>query len=125
MCGIFGWTFKQHAGIGQGQREVLASVLAVANSTRGDQSWGLYARSGRNTRIVKEVGDICRASFASNGSTPLLMAHTRFSTHGKINKENAHPHQAGSIVLCHNGVIFNHEDLNKKYERKCEVDSMH
>lgn len=125
MCGIFGWSFKAHPGIGQGQREAMASVLAVCNSTRGDQSWGLYARAGRNTRLVKEVGDICRASFASNGLIPLLMAHTRFSTHGAINKDNAHPHTAGNIILCHNGVIFNHEQLNKKYERTCEVDSQH
>lgn len=125
MCGIFGWSFKGHAGVGIGQREVMAGVLALGNSTRGDQSWGIYARHGQNMRIVKEVGDICKAAFAHNASTPVLMAHTRFSTHGKITKDNAHPHTAGPIILSHNGVIFNHEDLNKKYERHCEVDSQH
>jgi hypothetical protein len=57
---------------------------------------------------------------------PILMAHTRWATHGaKDDLDNAHPFRAGSVLLAHNGVISNHSVLNLKYDRKHVVDSQH
>lgn len=53
------------------------------------------------------------------------MCHTRAPTTGKIAKENSHPFEFGNIVGAHNGIIHNHEQLNRQYDRKFEVDSMH
>ncbi|AEO07860.1 glutamine--fructose-6-phosphate transaminase (isomerizing) [Buchnera aphidicola] len=35
------------------------------------------------------------------------IAHTRWATHGKISKENTHPHMSSNIVIVHNGIIEN------------------
>lgn len=126
MCGIFGWQIKGNAGLPAGCREVLAGALATANSLRGAASWGMYFRKGQERTISKSVGDIADVSAISQiGHYNLVMAHTRYPTLGKVTKENAHPYEVGSIILAHNGMVYNHHDLDKKYNRSCEVDSMH
>jgi hypothetical protein len=120
MCGIFGWSFKTTSR----KLPVIATVLALENESRGEDSWGYYAPLCAKLR--KGTGRITRRVKAGELAVhPLLFAHTRHATTGEITRANAHPFVLPSLVGAHNGIVDNHESLNKAHSRKCAVDSEH
>lgn len=81
---------------------------------RGYDSFGFY--DGR--RLEKFVGGI-RVT-AAEGRTRLGISHTRWATHGRVTVSNAHPHRScdGRVVIVHNGIIDNYEDIKEDLVRK-------
>ena len=73
-----------------------AGVLAARNDGRQI----LVKESGKTTVLREAVGEKI-----NDNEFTLGIAHTRWATHGKVSKENAHPHCAGEISLVHNGII--------------------
>jgi hypothetical protein len=126
MCGIFGWQLKPGAIDNSGLKRLSIS-LSRANDKRGGDSWGYFGYNNNNNhyKILKGMGRIYPQVRRFIPWTT-FMAHCRkASPKSPITEENAHPFIIGNIIGAHNGFISNHEELNKKYDRKYTVDSKH
>ncbi len=123
MCGIFGFTLKDSA-IEPERRAILAATLARLNDERGGDSWGVCRLESESPHVHRGLTTLADHVGVLLGS-PRLFAHTRWATHGKVTIENAHPFAVNGIIGAHNGIVYNHYDLAKKYNRSYEVDSQH
>jgi glucosamine--fructose-6-phosphate aminotransferase (isomerizing) len=76
-----------------------------------------------NMVIKKGVGmlaDVSAKLRFSELSGNIGIGHTRWSTHGAVTRENAHPQMSsnGEIAVVHNGIIENYQELRKFLEGK-------
>jgi glutamine---fructose-6-phosphate transaminase (isomerizing) len=107
MCGIVGYTGQQDATciIIEGLRKL---------EYRGYDSAGICTMSGGKASIRRSEGKLVnleRLLLTEPVTGTLGIGHTRWATHGRPSEINAHPHQAGSIVVVHNGIIENYLQL--------------
>lgn len=125
MCGIFGWQWRTTKR-DKGRRAALAVALAVHNDGRGGKGWGAFTPAdGRVYKGTRTMTHVLGNGLPSWIQSPFVLAHTRFPSTGDVKVENSHPFRVGKITGAHNGVVNNHEALNKKHRRRFEVDSTH
>lgn len=116
MCGIFGYigTKKAVDVVIEGLRRL---------EYRGYDSAGLAAVQNKQIVFCKEVGKVSvleQEVKKHNFQVPAAIAQTRWATHGKVTKVNAHPHfdSDNTLALVHNGIIENHDVLRKQLKSK-------
>ena len=115
MCGIVGFVGEEQAA------PILLSGLEKLEY-RGYDSAGIAVRNEETGRIevVKAKGRLKILSEKTDGGMAVPgtcgIGHTRWATHGEPSENNAHPHCTDdkSVVLVHNGIIENYQELKEK-----------
>lgn len=106
MCGIIGYVGEKRFSI-----DVIIDGLKHLEY-RGYDSAGIAYVKDNNVVIEREVGRISNLeSVLKKDTSHVGIGHTRWATHGKPTRENAHPHKVGNIILVHNGIIDNFMEL--------------
>jgi len=113
LCGIVGYLGK-----GNAKSIVLEGLKRL--EYRGYDSAGLSLLDEKQNQfnIYKEKGRIAQLEkIIDLNDARVAIGHTRWATHGRVTKENAHPHQSnnGRFIVVHNGVIDNYKSLMKTY----------
>lgn len=117
MCAIFGFVNYRHAVSGRHMKE-LVNRLAVESEVRGTDATGIAYVKNDELKVYKRPKPAHKMRFYFPEDTAILTGHTRMTTQGnaKYNYNN-HPftgHTAeGDFALCHNGVLFNDDILQK------------
>ena len=111
MCGIIGYIGKKKA------TPILINGLSRLEY-RGYDSAGIATVESDKIAIMKDKGRVKNLENLKgindlNGT--IGIAHTRWATHGKPSKENAHPHYDNNktFAVVHNGIIENYHDLKE------------
>ncbi len=109
MCGIVGYV---------GSRPAVDVVVGGLRRLeyRGYDSSGVAHFAGSKVEITKSEGKLQNVetllkSVSTAAAARCGIGHTRWATHGKPTTQNAHPHRTGHVVLVHNGIIENYQEI--------------
>ncbi len=128
MCGIVGYV---------GHREAAPIVLSGLKRLeyRGYDSAGVAGfeglPSGPRLKILRcegKLDNLIQTMKRDPISGTSAIGHTRWATHGRPSERNAHPHRYKEVVIVHNGIIENYNELKaglirKGHEFSSETDS--
>ncbi|MBD3331082.1 glutamine--fructose-6-phosphate transaminase (isomerizing) [Candidatus Peregrinibacteria bacterium] len=127
MCGIFSYYGKK-----KNAPEIVIEGLKRLEY-RGYDSWGIAYKQDSEIHVHKETGKISefkvetadfKDSEVSIGEVKekftLSIGHSRWATHGRVNKTNSHPHftEDKDIVLVHNGIFENYSEVKAYLKKK-------
>lgn len=125
MCGIIGAASSRNVG------KLLVQGLHKMEY-RGYDSAGIALHQKDSIYRLRSLGKVSLLEDGMIQERPkskLGIAHTRWATHGKPSKANAHPHtSSGEVHIVHNGIIENYLQLREQltsagYEFTSETDS--
>ena len=111
MCGIVGIVSKNDC-----INDIVSGLYSL--EYRGYDSSGLVTINNNEFQYNKNIGKISKLEKSIkndkfNGN--LVIAHTRWATHGKPSIKNSHPFIKDNCALVHNGIIENYIELMKHY----------
>ncbi len=119
MCGIVGYIGNKNA------QPILLSALKRLEY-RGYDSCGVGVLNEKKHKInllktqgkIQNLMDLLKSHNSIVGS--LGISHTRWATHGRPTKANAHPHfdSTKKFLIVHNGIIENYQEIKDSLKKK-------
>lgn len=122
MCGIIAYIGSKNV-----QKMLIQGLQQM--EYRGYDSAGIAFISSGKIKVVKDKGSVNNLERQINfdEKTSVGIGHTRWATHGKADRINAHPHTSADKkwAIVHNGIIDNAEEIEKTYLQgvKCVSDT--
>jgi glucosamine--fructose-6-phosphate aminotransferase (isomerizing) len=125
MCGIVGCVGHENAvgfaldGLGELENRGYDSMgIAFPTSLMPEQGSDVWTPKLKVIKSLAGVSGIEEVLTTADNTATTAIGHTRWATHGKPSKINAHPHtnQDSTIAVAHNGVIENYMDLRRDLE---------
>ncbi len=110
MCGIV-----SYIGCDNAAEKLLHGLETL--EYRGYDSAGVAILNNGQINVLKVVGLVKELRNIVNIDGRLGIGHTRWATHGKVTRENSHPHQSNNkrFTLVHNGVVENSDEIKKTF----------
>jgi glucosamine--fructose-6-phosphate aminotransferase (isomerizing) len=115
MCSVVGYVGDKDASL------CLLEGLALLEY-RGYDSAGIACINNHELNIVKECGylsNLEQSVYQQRCIGNIGIGHTRWATHGKATRQNAHPHSDchNKVAVVHNGIIENCTQLISQLEK--------
>lgn len=122
MCGIIAYlsASKNYKIL----KSIVESLKSLQNRGYDSSGVGVYNMESKQMDIKKIIGNnIDELMDLRTTKSYFGFGHNRWSTHGVVNKENAHPHNSiqKKFFIVHNGTIDNFEEMKKiipDYDKK-------
>ena len=122
MCGITIFLSKNDNNI---VTDIIKSLYQIQN--RGYDSVGISLKLKPNNWEIYKYASLNNidsldklSGVVKDMSSTMAIGHTRWATHGGKTDINSHPHRSmnGDIILVHNGIISNFQELKTFLERE-------
>lgn len=119
-CGIFGWAGKNYKQFDKAKFD----IQGLFNNARGGDSCGVTTDGEIYYGINNSkhyASFLVNSNYTPPTSIPVVIGHTRKSSSGAVNGENAHPFGFGGnkdrfeFIGVHNGTLYNKEELAKDF----------
>lgn len=127
MCGIASVIINKKDNHKTGKR--VFKTLMIGNEARGKDSTGVLTinRSNKTFSLFKSTvksSEFMNRKKFKQVEGDVYIGHTRFATKGAVTERNAHPLVKDKIILVHNGMISNDDELAKSNNnQQFQVDS--